>query len=271
MANRLRHLFWLSSIHSQEEIESLRERMQAQTSLVVVGSADDALRVGKTKRQIEGVTQAMVDNMIIDEVSEFAATCIINPPAPRDLNAEQAANAKLTNGPPCSAGGHRGHGNVSVASSSAASAAATAAAATAASGAQKKRKGSVCLDGTEPVVKAPKTCRTTVGKCIGRWGRAFQIQWRTVRRVECYFNHFVYLFFSGSAVCVRFVCMCVIVRCGGCRFWPPMRSDAQCSMGPGSNTQTKTEHATTNTSPGRRRCETGAQRYLFSFVFVTVC
>lgn len=39
--------------------------MQAQTSLVVVGSADDALRVGKTKRQIESVTQTMVDNMIM--------------------------------------------------------------------------------------------------------------------------------------------------------------------------------------------------------------
>lgn len=39
--------------------------MQAQTSLVVVGSADDALRVGKNKRRIEGVTQAMVDNMIM--------------------------------------------------------------------------------------------------------------------------------------------------------------------------------------------------------------
>lgn len=39
--------------------------MQAQTSLVVVGSADDALRVGKHKRQIEGVTQTMVDNMIM--------------------------------------------------------------------------------------------------------------------------------------------------------------------------------------------------------------
>lgn len=54
-----------SARSSQEEIESLREKMQAQTSLVVVGSADDALRVGKTKRQIEGVTQTMVDNMIM--------------------------------------------------------------------------------------------------------------------------------------------------------------------------------------------------------------
>lgn len=86
-----------SARSSQEEIESLREKMQAQTSLVVVGSADDALRVGKHKRQIEGVTQTMVDNMIMDEISEFASTCIINPPAPRDLQNENIA-VKHTNG-----------------------------------------------------------------------------------------------------------------------------------------------------------------------------
>lgn len=51
--------------NSQEEIESLREKMKAQTSLVVVGSADDALRVEKRKRIIEAVTQTMVDNMIM--------------------------------------------------------------------------------------------------------------------------------------------------------------------------------------------------------------
>lgn len=49
---------------SQEEIESLREKMVAQTSLVVVGSADDALRINKFNRHLEGVTQSMVDNMI---------------------------------------------------------------------------------------------------------------------------------------------------------------------------------------------------------------
>lgn len=58
-------IFLFYTFYSQEEIESLREKMQAQTSLVVVGSADDALRVGKTKRQIESVTQTMVDNMIM--------------------------------------------------------------------------------------------------------------------------------------------------------------------------------------------------------------
>lgn len=64
---------------SPEEIETLRERMQSNTSMVVVGSADDALRVGKTKRKIEGVTQAMIDNMIMDEIAEFATSSLENP------------------------------------------------------------------------------------------------------------------------------------------------------------------------------------------------
>lgn len=51
--------------YSQEEIESLREKMTAQTSLVVVGSADDALRVNKLNRQMEGVSQSMIDSMIV--------------------------------------------------------------------------------------------------------------------------------------------------------------------------------------------------------------
>lgn len=50
---------------SQEEIESLREKMHSETSLLVVGSADDCLRVPTNKRQIEGVTQGMVDSMIM--------------------------------------------------------------------------------------------------------------------------------------------------------------------------------------------------------------
>lgn len=49
---------------SQEEMESLREKMSAQTSLVVVGNADDSLRVSRLNRQMEGVTQSMIDTMI---------------------------------------------------------------------------------------------------------------------------------------------------------------------------------------------------------------
>ncbi|KAH8299867.1 hypothetical protein KR044_007107, partial [Drosophila immigrans] len=72
-----------SARSSQEEMEGLRERMQSESSLVVVGSADDALRVPKSKRRIEGVTQAMVDSMVVDEVYEFLNKTLSNPPGPR--------------------------------------------------------------------------------------------------------------------------------------------------------------------------------------------
>ncbi|XP_037715445.1 uncharacterized protein LOC119550669 isoform X3 [Drosophila subpulchrella] len=68
---------------SQEEMEGLRERMQSESSLVVVGSADDALRVPKSKRRIEGVTQSMVDYMVVEEVFDFVSRTLSNPPGPR--------------------------------------------------------------------------------------------------------------------------------------------------------------------------------------------
>lgn len=65
---------------SQEQIESLREQMIAPTALVVVGSADDCLQVSHAKRKLEQITQSMVDSMIMDEIAEFTANCISNPP-----------------------------------------------------------------------------------------------------------------------------------------------------------------------------------------------
>lgn len=91
----------MSARTSQEEIEFLRERMIAQTSLVVVGSADDCLRVCKTKRKIEGVTQSMVDNMVMDEVAEFTTNWLLNPPRPKpaikDPNGQPKTNLLLSN------------------------------------------------------------------------------------------------------------------------------------------------------------------------------
>ncbi|XP_030388585.1 uncharacterized protein LOC115634813 isoform X2 [Scaptodrosophila lebanonensis] len=72
-----------SARSSQEEMEMLRERMQSESTLVVVGSADDALRVPKSKRRIEGVTQAMVDAMVVDELFDFVNKTLSNPPGPR--------------------------------------------------------------------------------------------------------------------------------------------------------------------------------------------
>lgn len=83
---------------SAEEVESLRERMQAHSSLVVVGSADDSLRVCKTKKQIEGVTQSMVDNIIMDEVAEFVTNCLINPPGPREPTSLIPVHARHSGG-----------------------------------------------------------------------------------------------------------------------------------------------------------------------------
>ncbi|XP_004534677.1 KAT8 regulatory NSL complex subunit 3 isoform X4 [Ceratitis capitata] len=68
---------------STEELESLREKMQSETSLVVVGSADDVLRVPKSRRKLDNVTQSMVDAMVVDEVYEFVKRILTNPPGPR--------------------------------------------------------------------------------------------------------------------------------------------------------------------------------------------
>lgn len=57
--------FCFYSLYSQEEIESLREKMSAQTLLVVVGSSDHLLRVKRFNRTMEGISQQMIDNMII--------------------------------------------------------------------------------------------------------------------------------------------------------------------------------------------------------------
>lgn len=61
---------------SEEEIEFFRAKLTAPTSTVIVGAADDYLRVSKTKRRLEGVTQEMVDNMVVDEIAEFASICV---------------------------------------------------------------------------------------------------------------------------------------------------------------------------------------------------
>uniref|UniRef100_A0A2M4BCR1 Putative kat8 regulatory nsl complex subunit 3 n=1 Tax=Anopheles marajoara TaxID=58244 RepID=A0A2M4BCR1_9DIPT len=86
-----------SSRASQEEIEMLRDRMNAQTSLVVVGSADECLRVSKTKRKIEGVTQSMTDNMVADEIADFATSCLLNPQGlKRSVQGDLKVNGPLT-------------------------------------------------------------------------------------------------------------------------------------------------------------------------------
>lgn len=46
-------------------IEDLREKMKAENSLVVIGGADDNLRVSRAKKKQEGITQCTVDRFIL--------------------------------------------------------------------------------------------------------------------------------------------------------------------------------------------------------------
>lgn len=46
-------------------MEDMRERMKIETGLIVVGSADDYLRISKSKRRSEGITQSIVDRCIL--------------------------------------------------------------------------------------------------------------------------------------------------------------------------------------------------------------
>ena len=50
---------------SIDDIEDLREKIQAENSLLVVGGADDNLRMSRAKRKMEHKTQVMVDKMIL--------------------------------------------------------------------------------------------------------------------------------------------------------------------------------------------------------------
>ncbi|XP_044762130.1 KAT8 regulatory NSL complex subunit 3 isoform X2 [Coccinella septempunctata] len=72
-----------STTSSQEDMEDLRERMRVETGLVVVGSADNFLRISKKKKRTEGITQSVVDRCIVDEIGEFISGLILSPFPPQ--------------------------------------------------------------------------------------------------------------------------------------------------------------------------------------------
>ena len=63
-----------------DDLEDIRERMRAETSMVVVGGADDKLRICKNKKMSEGITQSMVDRCIADEIYHFVSYVLNAPP-----------------------------------------------------------------------------------------------------------------------------------------------------------------------------------------------
>ncbi|XP_012278162.1 KAT8 regulatory NSL complex subunit 3 isoform X2 [Orussus abietinus] len=62
-----------------DDLEELREKMQVETSLVVIGTADDHLRITTAKKISDGITQSMVDRCILDEIGDFVGSILLQP------------------------------------------------------------------------------------------------------------------------------------------------------------------------------------------------
>lgn len=62
-----------------EDIEQIREKMLVQTSLIVVGTADDHLRISSRKKIVDGITQSIVDRCILEEMGNFIGGILLQP------------------------------------------------------------------------------------------------------------------------------------------------------------------------------------------------
>ncbi|KAK0081469.1 hypothetical protein PV325_012111 [Microctonus aethiopoides] len=68
-----------STLVRPDELEDVRRKMLVETSLVVVGTADDHLRISTAKIVSEGITQSMVDRCILDEIGDFVGGILLQP------------------------------------------------------------------------------------------------------------------------------------------------------------------------------------------------
>lgn len=78
-----------------DDLEDLREKMLVETSLVVIGTADDHLRISTAKKISEGITQSMVDRCILDEVGDFVGSILLQP-HPLPLRPNPLSNSDKT-------------------------------------------------------------------------------------------------------------------------------------------------------------------------------
>ena len=65
---------------NSDDVEDIRERMSVETGLVIVGGADDQLRLTNKKKKSELVTQGIVDRFIIDQIRNFLVSVLVKQP-----------------------------------------------------------------------------------------------------------------------------------------------------------------------------------------------
>ena len=86
-----------STMATLDDMEDFRERItKTETGLVVIGGSNDRLFVSSSKKKFEGITQAMVDRCIADEIHDFVAN-VLNPslnPLPTPSRASPKASNK---------------------------------------------------------------------------------------------------------------------------------------------------------------------------------